>query len=279
MLAMGSAAVQAADSVADIDRALAAVASGRSSESAKGVLTRSRAGSARTPDALANRDTIAVALDQIRAASQPGGLQLAQAGLLVGATSLLDSVAVVEAQRGTVNAVPALKDALWETYLTPALAAARTTIPLAKPLAGRLAGQWVDGRKNSVRIFDLWADPSTKTLAWSRDEFADAMPDPDRVIARQMGGGARGPKARLALYLDLAELSGGDREVARSAKAREDGDLSYVLDDTARRIALCLEDVADGGASLPDASRPGGKAKADRPKRRRPSSKFCQGCG
>lgn len=248
--------VHAAESLAQVDRALAALASAQDLRSASAVLQRVRPSTSGSDvaDAYASRETIATALDSVRDETRGPGLELAQAGLLADVLALLDNLARVESQRGIANAVPELKDALWRRYVTPALAGAAAKTPLAPPLTGRLAGQWIDGRKSSVRVFDLWADAKTQALAWARDEFATAMPDPDRVLARDLIEPSEGKGAKLALYLDLAGLPQSERDKSREVRAAGGApNLRYVLDDTGRRMEACLADAPS--AQVPD---PGG---------------------
>lgn len=192
-------------------------------------------------DSLAQREAIAAALDQI-ARSGDGPLDVVQAGLLVDVLQTLDAAREFEKRRGRENALSALTTAIWRRYVAPAVAemAAARRVPLAPRAAGELAGQWLDAKGN-VRAFDLWADERTRTLAWSRTDFATPVPDGGKLIERGIAGPPPRQGAKLALYVDLSALQSANRATILSlAEGGAGTRLAFVFDDVKSRIAECL---------------------------------------
>ncbi|AWN46547.1 hypothetical protein DK419_09645 [Methylobacterium terrae] len=253
-----------------VDRALAeALAGGRREAPLAGILRRAyaEATSPERRDALAQREAVTAALDEVaKGGAEGGGIGLAEANLLVGVFRSLDAIRQAEAGKGIENGISALSAAVWRRYVAPLVA--RSTDRLLQPVAPRLSGdlvaQWIDGGK-AVRTFDLWADSRARSLSWSRAEFSTPLPRADALLERGVVPTPRPPRPRLALYVDLAALRESDRSaVRRAADASGDGPLRFVLDDSQARLAECLAEQAPRREEAEEARREAEEAAAAR---------------
>ncbi|KMO23378.1 hypothetical protein [Methylobacterium indicum] len=234
-----------------IDRSLAEAVSSPRREAPLATALRRAYADAASPErrnALAQREAVTAALDEVaRGDAEGGGIGLAEANLLVGVFRSLDAIRQAEAGKGVENGIPALTAAVWRRYVAPLVArsAERALQPVAPRSTGDLVGQWIDGSR-TVLAYDLWADGRAKSLAWSRAEFALPLPRADALLERGLVPTPRPPRPRLALYVDLATLREGDRTAVRRAAAGGEGPLLFVLDDSQKRLDECLAAQASG---------------------------------
>ena len=233
-----------------IDAALSAhVRSGPDArETAMAVFERAAAG---IPDAVHNdavraRWGISRALDQLAKlpSKRDGGATPERAFILVELMTLLGNYEKLEIQKGDGRSIGALKAEVWRAEVAPLAVRARDGAPvaLAPEKDGRLLAQWVTVERKSVRVFDLWGNEDRRQLQWSNATFADPMPDSDGLQRRGVvESEAIGTK--LTLYVDLAGLSGRDRDrLLRASRRSDPSSLHLVLDDTQGRADTCVSE-------------------------------------